>query len=148
MFPKTVFLGDNVLEAKHHWTNFEKYVNTQQCYNTIASRAELCDAFANTLSGHAYRWFQTIHNDITNTYDLQIAFLKKFNKCGDTERDFTRAWNKLAFNADTHTVHEFAHELDLLAALIGATNAQIICNHLKHILDFCDSNLFLFFKQT
>ena len=37
-----------------------------------------------------------------------------------------RAWNKIAFNADTHTMHEFAHELDLLAALIGATNTQII----------------------
>ena len=37
-----------------------------------------------------------------------------------------RACNKLAFNADTDTVHEFAYELDLLAALIGATNTQII----------------------
>ena len=24
VFPKTVFLGDNVLEAKQHWTNFVK----------------------------------------------------------------------------------------------------------------------------
>ena len=38
-------MGDSVLEAKQHWGNFEKYVNTQQCYNTIASMAELCDAF-------------------------------------------------------------------------------------------------------
>ena len=126
MFPKTELLRDNVLEAKQHWKNMEKYVNTQQCYNTIASRAELCDAFSNTLLGHAYQWFQTVHNDIINTYDLEIAFLKKFNKWGDTERDFTRAWNKLAFNADTHTVHGFAHEHDLLTAFIGATNAQII----------------------
>ena len=54
MFPKTVFSDDNVLDAKQHWTNFEKYVNTQQPYNTLASRVELCDAFSNTLSGHAY----------------------------------------------------------------------------------------------
>ena len=65
MFPKTVFSRDNILEAKQHWTNFEKYVNTQQHYKTIAS----------TLSGHAYRCFKTINDDITNTYDLQITFL-------------------------------------------------------------------------
>ena len=29
-------------------------------------------------------------------------------------------------SADTHTVHEFVHEIDLLAALIGAADAQII----------------------
>ena len=126
MFPKTVFSRDNILEAKQHCTHFEKYVNTQQYYTTIAPRAKLCDDFAYALSGHAYRWFQTIHNNITDTYDSQIRFLKKFNKWGDTERDFTTAWNKLAFNSDTHTVHESAHELDLLAALIGATNAQIL----------------------
>ena len=56
MFPKNTFLGDNVTEAKQHWTNFEKYVNTQQPYNTLASCAE----FANTLSGHVYLWFQTV----------------------------------------------------------------------------------------
>ena len=48
MFPKIVFSRDSVLEAKQHWKNFEKYVNTQQHYNTIDSRAKLCDAFSNT----------------------------------------------------------------------------------------------------
>ena len=56
----------------------------------------------------------------------KLHFFEKFSKWQDAERVFTRAWNKLAFNADTHTVPEFAHELDLLAALIGATNTQII----------------------
>ena len=79
-----------------------------------------------TLSGRAYHWFQTIRHTITNTNDLQIAFLKKFNKWGDTERDLNHAWNKLTFNANQYTVQEFAQVLDLLAALIGATNAQII----------------------
>ena len=76
--------------------------------------------------GGAYHWFQTIRHTITNTNDIQIAFLKKFNKWGDTERDLHHVWNKLTFNADQYTVQEFAQELDLLAALIGATNAQII----------------------
>ena len=44
---------------------------------------------------------------------LHVAFLKKYNKWGDTERDLTSAWNKLTF-----TVHEFAQEVNLLAALI------------------------------
>ena len=78
-----------------------------------------------TLSGRAYHWFQTIRHTITNTNDLQ-TFLKKFNKWGYTERDCNHAWNKLTFNTDQYTVQEFAQELDLLAALIGATNAQII----------------------
>ena len=79
-----------------------------------------------TLSGRAYYWFQTIRHTITNTNDLQITFLKKFNKWGNTERDLNCAWNKLTFNSDQYTVQEFAQELDLLAALIGAANAQII----------------------
>ena len=62
---------------------------------------ELCEAFLVTLSGRAYHWFQTIRHNITNT-------------------------NKLCFNSDQHTVQEFAPELNLLPALIGATNAQII----------------------
>ena len=128
MIPKKVLSGANVLDAKQHWTNFEKYVNTQQRYNTLASRMELCDAFSNTLSGHAYWWFQTIHNDITNTYDLHLAFLKKINKWGDTERDFTRAQNKLAFNADTQTVQDFTHDLDLLATLIELQVLKLLAN--------------------
>ena len=32
----------------------------------------------------------------------------------------------MTLNADQHTVQEFAQELDLVAALIGTTNAQII----------------------
>ena len=78
------------------------------------------------LSGRAYHWFQTIRHTITNTNDLQIAFLKNFNKWGHTDRDLNHAWNKLHFNSNQHTVQKFAHELDLLAALICATNAQII----------------------
>ena len=109
-----------------HWTNFEKYVTTQTKHNTIASQNGLCDAFLATLSGRAYHWFQTIKHTITNTNDLQIAFLKKFNKWGDTERDLNHTWNKLTFNSDQNTVQEYAQELDLLTALIGATNAQII----------------------
>ena len=104
----------------------KKYVSTQSKHNTLVSHDELCEAFLATLSGRAYHWFQTIRHTITNTNDLQIAFLKKFNKWGNTERDLNCALNKLAFNADQHTVQEFAQELDLLAALIGATNAQII----------------------
>ena len=38
IFLKAVFSGDNVAEAKQHWTNFGKYVSTQQKYNTLASR--------------------------------------------------------------------------------------------------------------
>ena len=78
------------------------------------------------MSGRAYHWFQTIHHTKTNTYDLQISFLKKFNKWGDTERDLTCTWNKLQFNSDVYTVLEFIQELALLAVLKGATNAQII----------------------
>ena len=126
MFPKTVFSGDNIIEAHQHWTNFKKYVTTQSKHNTLASCDELYETFLATLSGRAYHWFQTIRHTIRNTNDLQITFLKKFNKWGDTERDLNCAWNKLTFNADQHTVEEFAQELDLLAALIGATNAQII----------------------
>ena len=81
IFHKTVFLGDNVLEAKQHWTNFEKYVNTQQHYNITASRAELCDAFANTLLCHAYRWFQTMVVMILPILMIcKSHFLQKFNK--------------------------------------------------------------------
>ena len=68
----------------------------------------------------------TVHNNNTNTYDLQITFLTKFNNWGNAERDFTRTWSRLTFNVDTHTVYEFTHEPDLLAALLGGTNAQII----------------------
>ena len=32
----------------------------------------------------------------------------------------------MQFNADTHTVHEFVQELDLLAILIGANNTRIV----------------------
>ena len=60
MFPKTVFSGDNINDARQHWTNFEKYVTMQQRHNTLASRDELCEAFLSTLSGRAYHWFQTI----------------------------------------------------------------------------------------
>ena len=81
--------------------------------------------FLATLSGRAYHWFQTIKHIITNTNDLQIAFLKKFNKWGDKEKDLNHAWNKLSFNLDQNTAQGFAQDLDLLAALIGATNAQI-----------------------
>ena len=41
MFPKTVFSGDNIIEACQHWTNFEKYI-TQSKHNTLASHDELC----------------------------------------------------------------------------------------------------------
>ena len=126
MFPKTVFSGDNTSEAHQHWTNFEKYVTTQAKHNTLASQDELCDAFLATLSERAYHWSQTLKHTITNTNDLQIAFLKKFNKWGDAERDLNCALNKLTFNSNQHTVQEFTQELDLLEALIGATNAQII----------------------
>ena len=105
---------------------FKKICSTQSKHISLASHDELCEAFLATLSGRAYHWFQTIRHNITNTNDLQIAFLKKFNKWGNTERDLNCAWNKLSFNSDQHTVQEFAQELDLLAALIGATNAQII----------------------
>ena len=64
--------------------------------------------FLAALSGRAYHWFQTIRHTITNTNDLKITFLKKFNKWGDTERDLNCAWNKLTFNANQHTVQEFA----------------------------------------
>ena len=126
MFPKTVCSGDNINEVHQHWTNFEKYVTTQSKHNTLASHDELCEAFLANLSGRAYHWLETIRHTITNTNDLQIAFLKKFNKWGDTERDLNHAWNKLHFNFDQQTVQEFTQELDLLAALMGATNAQII----------------------
>ena len=122
MFPKTVFSRDNIIEAHQHWTNFKKYVTTQSKYSTLASHNELCNACLATLSGRAYHWFQTIRHTITNTNDLQMTFLKKFNKWSNTERDLNCAWNKLTFNAKKHTVQE----LDLLAALIDATNAQII----------------------
>ena len=104
----------------------QKYVSTQSIHNTLASHDELCEAFLATLSGRAYHWFQAIRHNITNTNDLQITFLKKFNKWGNRERDLNHDWNKLCFNSDQHTVQEFAQELDLLVALIGVTNAQII----------------------
>ena len=125
MFPKTVFSGDNINEEHQHWTNFEKYFTTQWKH-TLASRDELCEAFLLTLSGTAYYWFQSICHNITNTHDLQISFLKKFNKWGDTERDLNHAWNKLQFSTALYTVQEFKQELDLLAALMGTTDAQII----------------------
>ena len=43
-----------------------------------------------------------------------------------TQKDLKHTWNKLHFNSDQYTIQEFVQELDLLAALIGATNTQII----------------------
>lgn len=70
MFSKAIFSGDKGNKARLHWTNFEKYVTSQQKYNTLASRDELHESFLSTLCGRAYYWFQTIRPTITNTYDL------------------------------------------------------------------------------
>ena len=56
MFSKAIFSGDKGNEARLHWTNFEKYVTSQQKYNTLASRDELHESFLSTLSGRAYYW--------------------------------------------------------------------------------------------
>ena len=71
----------------------------------------------------------------------KLPFLRNLINGVIQTETLNHVWNKLHFNSDQHTVQEFAQELDLLAALIGATNTQIIdkfkeCFHQKYSLNY------------
>ena len=126
MFPKSTFTGDKTVLAKTHWQAFEKYYTVQNDNGCLVTVPQILDAFQSTLSDNAYSWFQSVRPHITDKDDLGKKFLARYNKWGQTQREFASAWSILRFKSGSQSVEEFCDDCKTLGALLGLTDAQIL----------------------
>ena len=79
------------------------------------------EQFILTLSGIVYSWFKQIIPMYHDIQDVKAAFLKRFNKWGQTVKQHMTAWNNLKFDLNKHDMDVFTCKLQWLASILYMT---------------------------
>ena len=142
-FPSDKFDGTQLGKSLDHWNLFMQYWNYILCKGYIPGQndpnyfAMFWEQFVLTLSSIAYSWFKQIIPAYHDIEDIKVAFLKRFNKWGQTVKQHMAAWNNLKFDLNKHDMDVFMRQMQWLASILYMTEDQT----LKKFKDAFDMNI-------
>ena len=126
MFPTNKFDGTEPSEAYDHWTDFMRYYR-YATDNNVLRRDNYDDfktVFELSLSGIAITWFQGMKDKFQTIAQFKAAFLGRFNRWGQTEKQLTNAWHTLRFDMQKEDLDAFTLDVRLLGDIMHMTPEQ------------------------
>ena len=131
-FPSEKFDETEPEKSLDHWNIFMQYWNyvLRKGYvpdqNDANYFATFREQFVLTLSGIAYSWFKQVIPTYHDIEDVKVAFLKRFNKWGQTVKQHMTACNNLKFHLNKHDMDVFMCQLQWLASILYMTEGQTL----------------------
>ena len=128
MFPTTKFDGSELKKAYDHWTDFMRY------YRYVTDNNVLCQdnyddfktVFELSLSGIAITWFRGMKDKFQTRAQFKAAFLGRFNRWEQTQKQLTNAWHTLRFDMQKEDLDAFTLDVRLLGDIMHMTLEQTI----------------------
>ena len=128
LLPKDTFSGIDPAKAKTHFNAFKRYVEYHKARRALQTWADIQRMFAVTLAPPASDWFASlpiVGANAVNTMDtLEVAFLKKYNVWGTSERQWEEAWDALKYNAAKDDYALSIADVKSLGSLLHKTDDQ------------------------
>ena len=128
MFPTNKFDGTEPSKAYDHWTNFMIYYS-YATDNNVLRRDNYDDfktVFELSLSGIAITWFQGMKDKFQTIAQFKAAFLGRFNRWGQTQKQLTNAWHTLRFDMQKEDLDAFTLDVRLLGDIMHMTPEQTL----------------------
>ena len=130
MFPTNKFDGSEPSKAYDHWTDFMRYYRYatnnnelhQDNYDDFKTILEL------SLSGIAITWFRGMKDKFQTIAEFKAAFLGRFNRWGQTQKQLTNAWHTLRFDMQKEDLDAFTLDVRLLGDIMHMTPEQTLDN--------------------
>jgi len=128
LLPKDAFSGIDPTKAKIHMNAFKRYVEYHRARGMLQTWADIRRMFAVTLAPPASEWFAAlpiVGANAVNTIDtLEVAFLRKYNVWGTTERQWEEAWDALRYNPAKDDYSVTIADVKSLGSLLKKTDDQ------------------------
>ena len=116
MFPTNKFDGIEPSKAYDHWTDFMRYYRYATDNNVLHhdNYDNFKTVFELSLSGIAITWFRGMKNKFQTIAQFKAAFLGRFNRWGQTQKQVTNAWHILRFDMQKEDLDAFTLDVRLL----------------------------------
>ena len=100
MFPTNKFDGTEPSKAYDHWTDFMRYYRYATDNNVLChdNYDDFKTVFELSLSGIAITWFRGMKDKFQTIAQFKAAFLGRFNRWGQTQKQIMNAWHTLRFD--------------------------------------------------
>ena len=128
MFPANKFDGTEPSKAYDHWTDFMRYYR-YATDNNVLRRDNYDDfktVFELSLSGIAITWFRGMKDKFQTIAQFKAAFLGRFNRSGQTQKQLTNAWHTLRFDMPKEDLDAFTLDVRLLGDIMHMTPEQTL----------------------
>ena len=128
MFPTNKFDGTEPSKAYDHWTDFMRYYR-YATDNNVLHRDNYDDfktVFELSLSGIAITWFQGMKDKFQIIAQFKAAFLGRFNRWGQTQKQLMNAWHTLRFDMQKEDLDAFTLDVRLLGDIMHMTPEQTL----------------------
>ena len=128
MFPTNKFDGTEPSKAYDHWTDFMRYYR-YTTDNNVLSRDNYDDfktVFELSLSGITITWFRGMKDKFQTIAQFKAAFLGRFNRWGQTQKQLMNAWHTLRFDMQKEDLDAFTLDVRLLGDIMHMTPEQTL----------------------
>ena len=126
MFSTNKFDGTEPSKAYDHWTDFMRYYryaidNNVLCHDNYD---DFKTVFELSLSGIAITWFRGMKDKFQTIAQFKAAFLGRFNRWGQTQKQLKNAWHTLRFDMQKEDLEAFTLDVRLLGDIMHITPEQ------------------------
>ena len=128
MFPTSKFDGTEPSKAYDHWTDFMRYYRYTTDNNVLHcdNYDDFKTVFELSLSGIAITWFRGMKDKFQTIAQFKAAFLGRFNRWGQTQKQLTNAWHTLRFDMQKEDFNAFTLDVRLLGDIMHMTPEQTL----------------------
>ena len=128
MFPTNKYDGTKPSKAYDHWTDFMRYYRYTTDNNVLHhdNYDDFKTVFELSLSGIAITWFRGMKDKFQTIAQFEAAFFGRFNRWGQTQKQFTNAWHTLRFDMQKEDLDAFTLDVRLLGDIMHMTPKQTL----------------------
>ena len=128
MFPTNKLDETESSKAYNHWTDLMRYYR-YTTDNNVLHRDNYDDfktVFELSLSGIAITWFRGMKDKFQTIAQFKAAFLGRFNRWGQTQKQLTNTWHTLRFDMQKEDLDAFTLDVRLLGDIMHMTPEQTL----------------------
>ena len=128
MFPTTKFDSLEPCKAYDHWTNFMRYYRYTMDNNVLRrdNYDDFKTVFELSLWGITITWFRGMKDKFQTIAQFKAAFLGRFNRWGQTQKQLTNAWHTLRFDMQKEDLDAIILDVRLLGDVMHMTPEQTL----------------------
>ena len=129
MFPTNKFDGTESSKAYDHRTDFMRYYRYATDNNVLHhdNYDDFKTVFELSLSGIAITWYRGMKDQKDQTIaQFKAAFLGRFNRWGQKQKQLTNAWHTLRFDMQKEDLDAFTLDVRLLGDIMHMTPEQTL----------------------